>query len=146
MLRRGSRVILASFGIGLLLVAFFIAVGPGSIGPRSAVDRADLANNAITSLGLLAAGVWALFTFVLFRSGITNVEMTIRPHIQPLRSEARLLMIEVGLRNTGKVMVAAGEMGCRVWVRRLPAHAELDEPLDLDSGELVLDGLDLLAN
>jgi hypothetical protein len=55
-------------------------------------------------------------------------------------------MIEVGLRNTGKVMVAAGEMGCRVWVRRLPAHAELGKPLDLDSGELVLDGLDLLEN
>ena len=71
----GARLILALFIAGVLVSALYIAFRPGSIGPKSAVDRADLGNNAITSLGLLAAGLWALFTFVLFRSGVTNLEM-----------------------------------------------------------------------
>jgi hypothetical protein len=143
--RLGARLILAASITGLVLVVVFIAVGPGSIGPRLAADRADLANNAITSLGLLAAGLWALFTFVLFRSGVTNLEMTIRPQVQPLRADTRMLMIDVGLRNTGKVMVEAGAMGCRVWLRRLPKDAEVGRPVDLDGGDVVIEGLDLLA-
>ena len=134
------------FATALVLVGVFIAAGPGSIGPNAAADRADLANNAITSLGLLAAGVWALFTFVLFRSGVTNLEMTIRPQVQPLRADTRMLMLDVGLRNTGKVMVQAGAAGCRIWLRRLPEDAKRDQPVDLDSGEVVIDGLDLLAD
>ena len=143
--RPGARLILAVFATSLLFVSAYVAADPGSMGPASAVDRADVANNAITSLGLLAAGLWALFTFVLFRSGVTNLEMTIRPQVEPLSDNARMLMIEVGLRNTGKVMVEAGAMGCRLWLRHLPKDAKLGEPVDLDGGDVVIDGLDLLA-
>jgi len=118
--------------LSLVLVSFYIVVGPAAIGPSSAIDRADLANKAITSFGLLAAGLWALFTFVLFRSGVTNLEMTIRPQVHPLRTDTRMLMIDVGLRNTGKVMVEAGPMGCRIWLRRLPKDAKIGQPVDLD--------------
>ena len=143
--RPGARLILAVFVTSLVLVSAFIVADPLSMGPASAVDRADVANNAITSLGLLAAGLWALFTFVLFRSGVTNLEMTLRPQVQPLRADTRMLMIDVGLRNTGKVMVEAGAMGCRIWLRHLPRDAEKGQPVDLDGGNVVIDGLDLLA-
>src|SRR5690349_10246107 len=132
--RLGTRLILGLFALAVVLAGVFVAADPGSVGPRAAVDRADLVNNLITSLGLLAAGLWALFTFVLFRSGVTNLEITIRPQVQPLRSETRLLMLDVGLRNTGKVMVEAGTHGCRIWLRRLPEDAKRDQPLDLDTG------------
>jgi hypothetical protein len=56
-----------------------------------------------------------------------------------------MLMIDVGLRNTGKVMVEAGAMGCRIWLRHLPMEAEIGQPVDLDGGNVVVDGLDLLA-
>lgn len=144
--RPSARLILAVFVTSLVLVSVFIVADPGSIGPASAVERADLANNAITSLGLLAAGLWALFTFALFRSGVTNLEMTIRPQVQPLRTDSRMLMIDIGLRNTGKVMVEAGAMGCRIWLRRLPKDAEIGQAVDLDGGHVVIDGLDLLAD
>jgi hypothetical protein len=144
--RRDARLVLGVFVTSLVLVSAYIVADPVSVGPASALDRADLASSAITSLGLLAAGLWALFTFVLFRSGVTNLEMTIRPQVQPLRADSRMLMIDVGLRNTGKVMVEAGAMGCRIWLRHLPIDAEIGQPVDLDGGNVVVDGLDLLAD
>jgi hypothetical protein len=36
-------------------------------------------------------------------------------------------------------------MGCRVWLRHLPVDAEIGQPVDLDGGNVVVDGLDLLA-
>ena len=144
--RRDAQLVLGVFVTSLVLVIAYIVADPVSVGPAAALDRADLASSAITSLGLLAAGLWALFTFVLFRSGVTNLEMTIRPQVQPLRDDSRMLMIDVGLRNTGKVMVEAGAMGCRIWLRHLPIDAEIGQPVDLDGGNVVVDGLDLLAD
>lgn len=141
---RSARLIVAVFVGGVLLAGGYIALGLPS-GPGSAVDRADLVSNVITSLGLLAAGLWALFTFVLFCSGVTNLDIQIEPQVQPFLQDVRMLMVSVALRNTGKVMIEAGSAGCRLWVRRLPMDAPLERPLNLDSGEIVINGLDLLA-
>jgi hypothetical protein len=42
-------------------------------------------------------------------------------------------------------VVEAGAMGCRIWLRHLPVDAEIGQPVDLDGGNVVVDGLDLLA-
>jgi hypothetical protein len=141
---RSARLIVGLFVAGALIGAAYIAFGLPS-GPSSAVDRADLVSNAITSLGLMAAGLWALFTFVLFRSAVTNLDVTIQPQVQPFVRDLRMLMISVALRNTGKVMIEAGSAGCRLWVRRLPLDAPPNLPVDLESGDLIVNGLDLLA-
>jgi hypothetical protein len=141
---RSTRLIVALFVVGALGGGAYIVFGLPS-GPASAVDRADLVSNVITSFGLMAAGLWALFTFVLFRSGVTNLDVTIQPQVQPFVRDVRMLMISVALRNTGKVMIKAGSAGCRLWVRRLPMDAPPGQPIDLESGELMVDGLDLLA-
>jgi hypothetical protein len=141
---RSAGLIVAAFVGGVLLAVGYIAFGLPS-GPASAVDRADLVSNVITSLGLLAAGLWALFTFVLFRSGVTNLDIKIDPEVQPFLRDVRMLLVTIVLRNTGQVMIEAGSEGCRLWVRRLPVDTPRDQPLNLDSGELVINGLDLLA-
>jgi hypothetical protein len=139
-----ARLIVALFVVGAAGAGAYIVFGLPS-GPESAVDRGDLVSNVITSLGLMAAGVWALFTFVLFRSAVTNLDVTIQPQTQPFVRDTRMLMISIALRNTGKVMIKAGEEGCRLWVRRLPTDAPVGQPIDFDSGELLVDDLDLLA-
>jgi hypothetical protein len=142
---RSTRLIVALFVVGALAGGAYIVFGLPS-GPASAVDRADLVSNVITSFGLMAAGLWALFTFVLFRSAVTNLDVTIQPQVQPFVRDLRMLMISVALRNTGKVMIEAGSAGCRLWVRLLPTDAPPGRPVDLESGELMVDALDLLAD
>jgi hypothetical protein len=140
-----ARTIFVLLATGIALALAYVALDPVALGPESAVDRADIVANSMTTLGLLAAGVWALFTFLLFRSAVSSLEMTIRSQAESVRSDARILMIDVGLRNTGRVVVVAGSFGCRLWVRRLPLDVEIGHPLNLDAGDLVVDGFDLLA-
>jgi hypothetical protein len=138
-----TRSVLIPLAVALLLSVLYVTIGLPA-GPQSALNRADLVNKLITSLGLLAAGGWALYTFVLFRSAATSLDMSTAPEVRPFRSNLQMLTIDVTLRNTGKVVIEAGKPGCRVWLRRMPADAP-PGPIDLNGGELLVDGFDLLS-
>jgi hypothetical protein len=77
-----------------VLVSYIVFGLPS--GPASAVDRADLVSNVITSFGLMAAGLWALFTFVLLRSAVTNLDVTIQPQVQPFVQDVRMGLTRFG--------------------------------------------------
>jgi hypothetical protein len=128
----------------LLAVALVSLLLPGS-DVTAAVERADLANKILTSLGVFAAGIWALFTFVIFRTGVTNLEMTLTTDVLPYRDELRLVIVTVALKNVGKVRVTPGESGCRMWVRQLSTDEPAGSTLDLDRGEVLVDSHDLIG-
>ena len=50
-------------------------------------------------MGVFAAGIWALFTFVIFRTGVTNLEMTLTTDVLPYRDELRLVIVTVALKT-----------------------------------------------
>jgi hypothetical protein len=112
---------------------------------QDALDWAELASKILTALGLLAGGIWALFTFVLFRSAVGNLQLTIHPQVIKYRGDLRIVLINVTLKNVGKVKIKAGSGGCRLWVWRLPDSRNHGECLELNSGEALLDNVDLLA-
>ncbi len=101
-------------------VAAYFAFGlPDSAfgGPK---DRVDLVNKIATSLGLFIGGVWALFTFVLFRASVTDLQLTILPEVIDYRHNLRIVLINVSLKNVGKVVIRAGSAGCACSVWKLP--------------------------
>jgi hypothetical protein len=110
------------------------------------LDRADFVYKVLTILALLAGGIWALFTFVLFRTAIENLQLSISPELIKYHGNLRVALINVTLRNVGKVKITAGQAGCRLWVRKLPTNLMHGESLDLEAGDSLVDGVDLLAN
>jgi len=138
---------LAAAGLVILAitgVACFAIFLPESHLTRAG-DRAELANSVLTSLAVFGAGMWALFTFVIFRTGVTNLEIRIATDAVPYGSGKHLVVVTVGLKNVGKVRVTPGRQGCRLWVFRLPIDVPAGSLLPLSGGEPLVDGHDLIG-
>jgi len=113
---------------------------------QEAIEYADLINKLVASIAILGAGAWALWTFVLRREGVWNLQLTISPTDLPYGPGFRLLLIRVDLKNVGKVKITPGSKGCRVSVRKLPKDARAGEVLERDRGELLVEDVDILEH
>jgi hypothetical protein len=143
--RNGRYVVGGLFAVGLFSALVYVGFALSHRQLTVELDRADFIYKVLTVLALLAGGIWALFTFVLFRTAIANLQLAISPELIKYRGNLRVTLINVTLRNVGKVKITAGQAGCRLWVRRLPANLAHGQSLDLEAGESLIDGVDLLA-
>jgi hypothetical protein len=135
-----------SVSAAILGAVVFVAAGLPSAGLKETADRLDLVSKVITTLALLAGGIWALFTFVLFRSAEQSLLLAIEPRSITYHDDLRVVLFNISLRNAGKVVIKAGSGGCRVWINELPQTTIVGASVDLDAGEQLVDGLDLLAH
>jgi hypothetical protein len=101
-------------------------------------------NNIMGSLGLLAGGIWVYWNFVYQRTGTWNLKMTVTPESVEYSGELRLLKINITLLNEGNTKISPGPSGCRITVRRLEKNSAAGQLLDYNSGEVVVDELDVL--
>ena len=108
-------------------------------------ERMDILSKVLTSVGVLAAGLWALFTFVLFRTAVGNLQISVSPEVIDYRGLLPLTLVNVTLSNVGKVKIKAGPAGCRLSVWRLPTDRDMGDVLDLDHGTILVNDADLLA-
>ncbi len=119
--------------LGVLFAIYTIAVMPAKhLAGMS--ERMDILSKLFTSVGVLAAGLWALFTFVLFRTAVGNLQITVSPEVIEYRGLLRLALVNVTLCNVGKVKIKAGPAGCRFSVWKLPTNCDMGKVLDLGSG------------
>ena len=113
---------------------------------QEAIEYADFINKLLTSIAIVGAGGWALWTFVLRREGVWNLQLNISPTDLPYGPGSRLLLITVNLKNVGKVKITPGSKGCRVSVRKLPNDLKAGEVLERDRGELLVGDVDILEH
>jgi hypothetical protein len=137
-----GSVVVAAF---VVVVVAYVAVStpPASLSEQS--DRADLASKLLTSIAIIAGGAWALFRLLLFRESIPNLQMSVTYQSIPYEGETRIAVVDVLLKNAGKVMISAGGRGCRLSVWELPTGVEVGQAIDLDGGDRLIDDIDLLG-
>ncbi len=75
--------------------------------PKTRLERAllitDLALKCVTIIAIVVGGIWAAGTFLLFRSEVENVNLTLSTQQIPY-GELKLLVIHVRPKNLGKVL------------------------------------------
>jgi len=72
--------------------------------------------------------------------------MVISPEVILYNENLRLLLINLGLKNMGKVKIMPGSKGCRISVRKLPKDAKAGEILTWEEGgEIIIDEIDILS-
>jgi hypothetical protein len=120
-------------------------------------DIVDVVQKLVTVAAIVTAGIWALYTFILQRTGIWNLELTVTPEIVQYTPKDKLLYVAVTLKNVGKVRVTPGKNGCQLSVRRLSTNAAAGTVLATESptnrvvrwqeaGEPVITDVDMLRH
>jgi len=123
-----------------------------------AKDVVDIVHKIVTTIAILTAGAWALYTFVIQRTGVWNVALTVTPQIIQYSNTQKLLTVDVALKNVGKVRAKpSGKDGCLLSVRRLAGDAKAQNVLAADmrtgtllrwqdAGESVVTDVDMLRH
>ncbi|MFV8598611.1 hypothetical protein [Ralstonia pseudosolanacearum] len=110
-------------------------------------EIADLALKILSSLAILTAGAWALFTFRVGGAVDWQSNLTIESHVLPYGDKLRLLVVQAKSKNpriAGFVLDASKGDAYKMRVRRLPSDAKVGTVFPEDYGELVA-SVDLLA-
>lgn len=103
-------------------------------------ERSELGHNIAVAVGLLAAGAWAVFQFVIHRAGETKLSMSLKIQDERISKDRRLVFFDVGLRNLG-----TGELAARPhrFDRKDPCYDDKEEvvpyPVTLEIRRIVDD-------
>lgn len=106
----------------------------------------EILNQILTALAIVVGGIWAYWNFVLKRTGVWNLQLTIVPQVIPYLKDKRLLVINVTLKNVGKVKITPGPSGCRVSVRKLSRNLGLGKQLEWKEAKKIIDSVDVLRH
>ena len=82
--------------------------------------RTEVVSQILSSLAILVAGGWVLFTYVLTREGVWNLDLTVTPEVSDYGDSSSLVVLNVELVNRGRRRILAGDRGLRLWVEELP--------------------------
>ena len=110
-------------------------------------EIADLALKILSSLAILSAGAWALFTFRVGGAVDWQSNLTIETQVHPYGDKLRLLVVQAKSKNprlAGFVLDASRGDSYKMRVRQLPSDAKVGAVFPEDYGELVA-SVDLLA-
>jgi hypothetical protein len=95
----------------------------------------EIIQGAITSIGILVAGIWSFFVFVLGRSFAPNIKINFELKKVINMVDGKAAIISVGIKNVGKTKVL--KKNCYVAIEPIPTHRQnlpelsrIDESLD----------------
>jgi hypothetical protein len=100
----------------------------------------EIVQGIMTSMGILAAGIWSFYTFVLGRSFAPNVQISFEMKQVVNLASAKGAVVSVTIRNVGKTKVR--KKNC--WIAatpistdipRLPALSRIDDALEFGLGK-----------
>jgi hypothetical protein len=96
--------------VGLLVAALFVGALIDGTQFKDVETLVNISQGLVTTLGILVAGTWALYTFVLGRSFAANVQIQFEPvHIIELASN-KVAVVSVKAKNIGRTRVDVTEV------------------------------------
>lgn len=107
----------------------------------------EIINNLSVGLAALIGSGWAVYTFLLARTHVWNLQLKVEHDVVSYQDDRCLVIIKVLLKNVGKVRVKPGLKGCRVSAKRIPHNWSSGIVVDWESlkGKLILDNVDIIA-
>lgn len=83
-------------------------------------DWTDLVLKILSIAAIIAGGIWAYYQFLVTRTDIDNIQLTVSTEQKQYGKETRLLLIHIKPKNIGKSLVELGKTGFIVTVRSIP--------------------------
>ncbi|OGH47909.1 MAG: hypothetical protein A3A51_00195 [Candidatus Levybacteria bacterium RIFCSPLOWO2_01_FULL_39_10] len=100
-----------------------------------------------TAIAIILGGIWGYWNFVIRRTGIWNLQMSILPQVHSYHGKDRLLIVvNITLKNVGNVKIVPGPSGCRLTVIKLPKNIKEYNVLDWKKGQVLFKNIDILRN
>ena len=128
---------------------------PHAQGPSSGLERWKLrfesAYALLASIAILVAGGWALYTYVIQREGVWNIDMSLSTETVAYGPAQSLLVLKVNLENRGKRKVTPADHGLRLSISKVPKDAVpwtlvWRDGRRLENGETVINSYDMLGH
>jgi hypothetical protein len=96
--------------VGLLVAVLFAAALVEGTQYKDVETLVKIGQGLVTTLGILVAGTWALYTFVLGRSFAANVQIQFEPvHLIELMNN-KVAVVSVNAKNIGRTRVEVTEV------------------------------------
>jgi hypothetical protein len=95
-----------------------------------AKEQISALQNLVAVVAVIIGGAWALQRFIFTREAEWNVQVTVKPTFLPYDADSHLMVVDVFLKNVGKVRFRAGLRGIELEVDELVGNVDMGKPLN----------------